>query len=90
MALVDDFVDEAFDFTQFIFLRGELEWLFELGNLSVQVSDLLDIRRVLHLKVIILLNQRLDLVLQHVLIHGDQLVFQWSGCRSLLVVGGKA
>ena len=83
LTTVDDFVEVALGVPQLILLRGELEWLAQLADLRAQLTNLFNVSRVLHLKAVVLFDQRPNLLLQAALIECNKLIF-----KILLLPGG--
>ena len=97
LASVDDLIHLALDVTELILLRCQLQWLLELVDLAAQVVELLGVGHILHLQVVVVLNERFHLLFQRLLVHGLELVLEsdrlvksyWSKtialvCRRLL------
>lgn len=78
LASVDDLVDLALDVPQFILLLLEFVWLPELRDVPRQTLDLLAICRVLHLQIVVVLDEGPDLLFESLVIHRVQLVLQMA------------
>ena len=76
LASVDNLVHLALHITKLILLRCQLHRLFELADLTTEVVELFSICHILHLQVIVVLNERFHLLLQSTLVHSLQLVLE--------------
>ena len=97
LASVDDLVHLALHVTELILLRRQLQWLLKLVDLTTEVVELFGVGHILHLQVVVVLNERFHLLLQRLLVHGLKLILEsdrlvksyWSEtialvCRRLL------
>ena len=73
---VDHLIDLALDVAKLILLSLQLEWLSKRRELASQILDLIAVRCVLHLKVVVVLDQLLNLLLESLLVHRCKLVFK--------------
>ena len=78
LAGVDHFVDLAFHVTELVLLGSQLVWLAQRVDLLAQTLNLLAISSILHLKVIVVFNQLLDLLLESFLVHCFELFLETS------------
>lgn len=76
LAGVDHFVDLTLDVTELILLLIELIWLSQLLDIARQTFNMIYICCILHFKVVVVLDQGLDLLFQSFLIHSVKLVLQ--------------
>ena len=74
LASVDHFVDLALDVAELILLLIELIRLSQLLNIARKAFNMVCICRILHLKIVVVLDQSLDLLLKSLLIHSIELV----------------
>ena len=76
LAGVDHFVDLALDVAELILLLIEFIRLSQLLDIARKTLNMVSICRILHLKIVVVLDQSLDLLLQSLLIHRVKLVLQ--------------
>ena len=76
LAGVDHFVDLALDVAELILLLIELIRLSQLLDITSKAFNMVSICRILHLKIVVILDQSLDLLLKSLLIHSIELVLQ--------------
>ena len=76
LASVDNLVHLALDIAELILLRCKLHRLLQLADLTAEVIELLSVCHVLHLQVVVVLNERFHLLLQSTLVHSLELVLE--------------
>ena len=76
LAGVDDFVHFAFHIAELILLCSQLHWLLQLANLTAETVKLFIVCHILHLQVVVVLNERFHLLLQSTLVHSLELVLE--------------
>ena len=76
LAGVDDFVHFALHIAELILLCSQLHWLFQLADLTAETVKLFIVCHILHLQVVVVLNERFHLLFQSTLVHGLELILQ--------------
>ena len=76
LASVDNLVHLALDVAELILLCCKLHRLLQLADLTGEAIELFTICHVLHLQVVVVLNERFHLLLQSTLVHSLELILK--------------
>jgi len=71
LASVDDLIDLALDIAELLLLGAKLVGLAKAADFVFELLELVVVGSTLHLEIVIVLDQRLDLLLESLLVHGS-------------------